>query len=252
MSESSIISKKISPPLTGVLIYIIAIFLMAIMDATAKWLTGAYPVSEIVMFRSVFAFVTFMFIIYKSNSGLNLKSSAWFFQITRGLLVAFTIANFFLSARHLPLANVTAISLANPFFMVLFCWILKWEKVSIVKMMIIAVGFSGVLLEINGIDFSFSYYSMIAVLSTVFYALAAVTTKYLSTKDSSIVTAFYTNVVIFIVSLLLISDEWKIPNLHDFTIFLLWVFLAGSVIICSPRHFGLRMYQLSHLSNIRC
>lgn len=147
---------------------------MANMDATTKWLIGAYPVSEIVMFRSVFAFVPFMFIIYKSNSGINLKSSACFFQITRGLLVAFTIATFFLSARHLPLAN--------PFFMVLFCWILKWKKVSIVKMMMVAVGFSGVLLEINSIDFSFSYYSMIAVLSTVFYALAAVTKKYLSTK----------------------------------------------------------------------
>ncbi|MDY4379458.1 DMT family transporter [Pectobacterium brasiliense] len=227
MNEPSITSKNTTPQITGVMIYIIAIFFMAVMDATAKWLTGSYPVSEIVFFRSIFAFIPLMVIIYKSKADFSLASSAIYYQIIRGILVAGTVATFFLSAKHLPLANVTAISLANPFFMVLFCWVLKWEKVSVIRMIIIAMGFSGVLIEINGVDLSFSIYSLIAILSTIFYALAAVMTKYLSKIDSSIVTAFYTNAVIFIVASILFSSAWKIPNLHDFAIFFMMGVAGG-------------------------
>jgi len=43
----------------------------------------------------------------------------WLLHLLPGALVLGTVVTFFFSVKELPLATVTAISLANPFFMVL-------------------------------------------------------------------------------------------------------------------------------------
>ncbi|MGN4072967.1 DMT family transporter [Burkholderia gladioli] len=218
MSESMSVAG--APKQTaGVAFYVLAIFLLAAMDASAKWLTEGYPVGEIAFFRAIFAFVPLIIAQARERKKLQLRSKVWPLHLLRGALVLGTVVTFFMSVKELPLATVTAISLANPFFMVLCSALLMREPVSKGRWMLISVGFVGVLIAIGGVALTASIFTAVAVLSALLYALAAVLTKHLARTESAILIAAYTNVSMLVLSMFSLSSHWAVPGMHDFLIF---------------------------------
>ncbi|QQC67893.1 DMT family transporter [Paraburkholderia ginsengisoli] len=211
----------------GIAFYVLAIFLLAAMDASAKWLTKGYPIGEIAFFRAVFAFVPLIIAQARERKPVELRSRLWPLHLLRGALVLGTVVTFFLSVKELPLATVTAISLANPFFMVLCSAILLKEPVSNVRWFLISLGFVGVLVAIGGVSLTASFYTAIAILSALLYALAAVLTKHLARTESAILIAAYTNVSMLVLSVFSLSSHWAMPGLHDFFIFALMGLAGG-------------------------
>lgn len=226
MSESMSVSAT-SKQSMGIALYVLAIFLLAAMDASAKWLTKGYSIGEIAFFRAVFAFVPLIIAQTRERKSFDFRSKIWPLHLLRGVLVLGTVVTFFVSVKELPLATVTAISLANPFFMVLCSAVLLKEPVSILRWILISLGFVGVLVAIGGISLTPSIFTVVAVLSALLYALAAVLTKHLARTESAILIAAYTNVSMLILSLFSLSSSWALPGWHDFLIFAMMGLAGG-------------------------
>jgi RarD protein len=217
----------------GTLLYMLAVMMLAIMDASAKWLSDDYSVFQIVLIRSFFSFLPILGLaIWNQKRQLNFLVSRdrILSHIVRGCLFAITFGSFVWSLKWLPLAEATGISLIAPIFMVLFGGILLKETIGFQKWLAIAIGLAGVLLVFQPGAGGPVFAKLLALLSALSFALVAISTRKLSSHDSSETIAFWTNTTLMTIGGVgvLFFSGWFAPSTNDLLIFLI-MGLAGGI-----------------------
>ncbi len=100
--------------LSGIACVAGAVSFFAIQDAIIKWMSGAYPLHEIVLVRATLAIVVTVFVM-RLEGGLHLLRSARpLMHLARGLLLLIANSCFFLALAVMPLADATAIFFIAP------------------------------------------------------------------------------------------------------------------------------------------
>jgi S-adenosylmethionine uptake transporter len=90
---------------TGMLLYLLGVFLFAANDALGKWLVADYSVGEVMLVRSVGAFA--ILVVLAKAQGRSLRvSGQWGLQIARILFLTVDTYCFFSGVQGLPLADV--------------------------------------------------------------------------------------------------------------------------------------------------
>ena len=222
MSVASVAAS--SPHRTrGILLYSLAIFLLAVMDASAKWLTHGYPVGEIIFFRSLFALPILLVLgLRHSSAPARLLATAHPWRhLLRGVVVMVTIVTFFMALRHLPLATVTVITLANPIFMLLLGLFWLGEQVGRRQWLAVGLGLIGVMVVCGLSGLQFNAYSLLAVASALSYALATLLTRQLSAHDSPATIAMLGTLLMLLFSGVSMGSDWQWPGLTDWLVLLL-------------------------------
>jgi RarD protein len=217
----------------GTLLYLLAVMMLAIMDASAKWLSDDYSVFQIVLIRSFFSFLPILGLaIWNQKRQLNFRVSRErvLSHIVRGCLFTITFGSFVWSLKWLPLAEATGISLIGPIFMVLLGGVLLKENIGIQKWLAIVIGLAGVLLVFQPGTGGPAFAKLLALLSALSFALVAIWTRKLSSHDSSETIAFWTNTTLMIIggAGVLFFSGWFKPSADDLLIFLL-MGLAGGI-----------------------
>lgn len=207
----------------GILLYSLAIFLLAVMDASAKWLTHGYPVGEIIFFRSLFALPILLVLgLRHSSAPARLLATAHPWRhLLRGVVVMVTIVTFFMALRHLPLATVTVITLANPIFMLLLGLFWLGEQVGRRQWLAVGLGLIGVMVVCGLSGLQFNAYSLLAVASALSYALATLLTRQLSAHDSPATIAMLGTLLMLLFSGVSMGSDWQWPGLTDWLVLLL-------------------------------
>ncbi|WP_027211427.1 DMT family transporter [Burkholderia sp. WSM2232] len=202
-------------------LYAIGVFLFAVMDALAKFLSSGYPTTQIVFFRSLFGCLFLLAIVLTHRGEVARHASLSPGLFVRGLTVVASLYLFFLSLRFLPLATATSLSLAAPLFMVVIGKVAIGEQVDNSRVASTAVGFGGVLL-IVGVPGSsvFNPYSLIGIAAAFLYALSAAQSRKLSSRHAPLTIAFSTNVVMLVASGISTVASWRSPPVGDLVIFL--------------------------------
>nr|WP_255640384.1 DMT family transporter [Aquitalea palustris] len=203
--------------------YSLAIFLLAVMDASAKWLTHGYPVGEIIFFRSLFALPILLVLgLRHSSAPARLLATAHPWRhLLRGVVVMVTIVTFFMALRHLPLATVTVITLANPIFMLLLGLFWLGEQVGRRQWLAVGLGLIGVMVVCGLSGLQFNAYSLLAVASALSYALATLLTRQLSAHDSPATIAMLGTLLMLLFSGVSMGSDWQWPGLTDWLVLLL-------------------------------
>ena len=229
----------------GILLYSLAIFLLAVMDASAKWLTRGYPVGEIIFFRSLFALPILLVLgLRHSSAPARLLATAHPWRhLLRGMVVLVTIVTFFIALRHLPLATVTVITLSNPVFMLLLSLLWLGEKVGRRQWLAVALGLLGVVVVCGWSGLQFNQYSLLAVGSALSYALASLLTRQLSSTDSPATIAMLGTLIMLAVSALTMGGDWQLPGWRDWLVLLLLGLSGGLANFVNA--LSLRYVQLS-------
>ncbi|RQO68665.1 hypothetical protein DBR44_14290 [Aquitalea sp. FJL05] len=221
----SVASVAATPPhrTRGILLYSLAIFLLAVMDASAKWLTHGYPVGEIIFFRSLFALPILLVLgLRHSSAPARLLATAHPWRhLLRGVVVMVTIVTFFMALRHLPLATVTVITLANPIFMLLLGLFWLGEQVGRQQWLAVGLGLIGVMVVCGLSGLQFNAYSLLAVASALSYALATLLTRQLSATDSPATIAMLGTLIMLLFSGMSMGGDWQWPGLADWLVLLL-------------------------------
>jgi S-adenosylmethionine uptake transporter len=214
---------KASSNAKGIGFLILAMLIISLQSVAVKWLGGSYPVLEMVVLRQLAALpFTLLFFRLEGKSGLPVTRS-FRLEFWRGMFLFLSYTTFMMGLAALPLAEVEAIRFSGPITITLLSVVLLREKVTLGRWLALAGGFLGVLLIVRPGAASFNAGSIFVLVSVLFYALTAISTRKLQAADSSATMAYYSSFVYLAAALVITpitAAVGEIPGAHPSLAFL--------------------------------
>lgn len=181
--------------LRGVLLFLTALLLFAVLDATAKHLTAFFAVPFMVWVRYLVHFVFMLATVAPGEKMALLSTRHPWLMILRALMLVGVTLFMQLALRTLPLAETSALVFTTPLLVALLAGPLLGEKVSGRVWIATAVGFAGALLiarpggALAGIGVAY------AAAAALCYALYQILTRKLVGSETQLRLLFYTALV---------------------------------------------------------
>lgn len=220
-------AKMPAPRLVGIACMVGAASVFATMDALVKWLVADYPVIQVIAFRSAFALVVVLPVLWISGLGQVATQRKWA-HLLRSLIGLIAIACFFQALNDLPLAQVTGIFFAAPLMMTALSVPLLKERVGPRRWAAVAAGFLGVLLIVRP-DRAMLNSGMVAALAgTVLYALVMVLIRDMSRTEKTVTIVFWFSLSSTLVSGAMAPWHWLPPSGLDFALLAAVGLLGGA------------------------
>lgn len=224
----------------GIALLVLSVGLFAVMDAAVKWLGASYSTFQIVFFRSFFAFVPLGFMIWRIGGlGQALVVRDRWGQALRCLFGLSSMIAFFYSYSQMRLADAIAIGFAAPIFITALSMPLLREAVGWRRWVACLVGFAGVMVMLKPGAGAFDPVALIALLGTLFYALAILWVRKLSRTESNISIITYFTVTTTLISALALPFVWLTPSLPDLALLIAVGILGGFAQIVMTQAFRL-------------
>ena len=203
--------------LQGITLFLIALFLFAAVDSTAKYLTAFFSVPLLVWARYFVHFVIMLLVVAPSTGREIIVTKKPWLMTLRGLSLVGSSIFIQLAFRNLPLAETTAIVFISPLLVALLAGPLLGEKLHLRNWLATLGGFSGVLLiarpggAMSGIGVA---YALAAALT---YALYQILTRKLSGSEPVLRQLFYTALVGSIAMSFVLPVYWTgiVPTLNQ-------------------------------------
>jgi S-adenosylmethionine uptake transporter len=247
-----------SNAIRGVGLLVLSLLIFSLQDIAIKWIGGDYPVSEIVLFRSIVALpAALLFVRAEGRRGLPTTRRRTL-EYTRGLCLFLSFTTYMLGLAALPLADVAAIRYSGPLMITALSVLFLGEKVEPRRWFALLVGFVGVLLIARVGSASFNLGSIFVLVSVLFYALSVLLTRRLRTTDSSATMAYYSSLVYVIgtavmvpltlavgevqahASVAFLFQAWHMPTPLD------WAIMSGlGLVWASGMYLMARAYSLA-------
>lgn len=181
--------------LRGILLFLTALLLFAVLDATAKHLTAFFAVPFMVWVRYLVHFVFMLATVAPGEKMALLTTRHPWLMILRALMLVGVTLFMQLALRTLPLAETSALVFTTPLLVALLAGPLLGEKVSGRVWIATAVGFAGALLiarpggALAGIGVAY------AAAAALCYALYQILTRKLVGSETQLRLLFYTALV---------------------------------------------------------
>ncbi len=188
-----------SPTLIGILCVVGASVAFSANDMTVKWLSGDYPLHQIVLVRAIVAMILTLAIIIPLEGGfVNLKTRRPFIHFLRGLAVVVANMTFFVGLVSLPLGEATAIFFMAPLFITAFSVVFLGETVGLRRWIAVLVGLCGVIIVLRP-GASFQWAALLPMVAALAYALLQIMTRKIGVTDKASTMAFYIQMTFIIV-----------------------------------------------------
>ena len=188
-----------------------AVAAFACLDCMAKYLGTHMPVSQVVGVRYVSAFLIALMFSNPINRPGLLRTGWPALQLGRSvLLLGSTVFNF-MAFRYLQLDEALAILFSTPFLVAILAGPVLGEWVGWRRWTAIMVGFVGVLVVVRPGMGGLQWAALLSLVSAFCYAGYSITTRMLSTTDSSETTLFYANLFGFVVMVPVLPFVWTAP-----------------------------------------
>jgi S-adenosylmethionine uptake transporter len=130
----------------GILFILAGMAAISLNDMLIKQLSGGYALHQIIFARASIALI-FTLVLVQLEGGISiLRTRNPILHGIRGLMLVISNMSFFVALSVMPLANVTALFFAAPLFITLLSIPLLGEKVGVMRMGAVVVGFVGVII----------------------------------------------------------------------------------------------------------
>lgn len=214
MQQTNVV-KAISLKVASALIF-------AVMAVLVRYLGTAYPIGQVVFFRSAFAIVP-VIVIYAWRRELEaaVRMGRPFGHVGRGLTAVGAMFCNFSALARLPVVDATAISFAAPLITVAMAALLLGERVRIYRWSAVIIGFAGVLVMLAPhLDFAGSEIASVSeaigaflgLTGAVFNSASVIQTRHLTKSESTSSIVFYFSLICAVAGLLTLPLGWNAPS----------------------------------------
>ncbi|MCV3270755.1 DMT family transporter [Roseobacter sinensis] len=189
----------------GIAFVIAGMVAISINDMLIKQLSGGYPLHQIVFLRSGIGIMFSLMMVQVEGGWRILKTRRPVLHLIRGLLIVVANMSYFVALAAIPLADATALFFAAPLFITVLSIPFLGEKVGVVRMSAVVVGFAGVVImqrpwaDTESLDAS-RIVLLLPVLSALTYALNQLMTRKLGVESKASALAVYIQAVFIVVS----------------------------------------------------
>lgn len=195
-----------SRPGAGIAFIVAGMIAISINDMLIKQLSGGYPLHQMVFLRSSIGIALSMVFVYFEGGVSLLKTRHPVLHSVRCIMVVASNMSFFVALAALPLADVTALFFAAPLFITVLSIPMLGEKVGVMRLTAVVVGFGGVILMQRPWEGSDSATAdrivlLLPVLAALTYAINQVMTRKLGATTKASALAVYIQGMFIIVSI---------------------------------------------------
>jgi drug/metabolite transporter (DMT)-like permease len=206
----------------GVLAMFVAVAAFSFMDALLKLFSAHYPALQVSAMRAAASLPFVIAPLLWRGRLADLKPHRPGLHLLRGLLGVVMLTTFIFALREQSIAEVYAIYMAAPLLIVLLAALTLGERVDLGRWLAIAVGMVGVLVILRPSTSGLELLAgLAAVVSSLCYAIAAITARLLTRTDRSSAMVFSFLGIIAVVCGALAAPGWvPIQPQH-------WAWIAG-------------------------
>jgi len=200
---------------------VIAMTLIPVLNAAAKYLTASYPVIQIVWARYAGHFI-YMVLAFAPRRGTSLLASSQpGMQIVRSTFLCISTGIYMTALHYVPLTTAAAVSFTGPFMVAAMAPLVLGERVGAMRWAAIVVGFLGALIVIRPGDDAVDKAAFLVFGSALFSALYQIMTRKLAAHDKAETSITYIALSGFILTTLPLPFFWTTPqNWTDVALFI--------------------------------
>ena len=223
----------------GIACVVGAITLFVLQDAVIKWLSGDYPLHEIVLVRAASAIAVTLFVMRLEGGVHLLRTRRLGLQLARSGLLVLANCAFYLALAAMTIAEATAIFFVAPLLITALSALMLHEPVGPRRWVAVCVGLVGVIVMLRPGEGVLRLVALLPIAAAAAYALMQVITRRLGTTERASTIAFYAqagfiaaSVAIGLVagdgrfapeddaSLAFLLRAWTVPSVRDAGLFL--------------------------------
>lgn len=187
----------------GIAFLVAGVAVFSIQDLILKLLSGAYPLHQAMLLRSLTA-IPFLLLLVHWEGGLrSLFTSGTRAMIWRGGVMFAAYTCYYLALAALPMATTVALYFSAPLFITILSVFFLAEKVGPRRWIALLAGFAGVLIMVRPGGAFFDWAALLPVISGLTYAISMIAARRLGTTETASALAFWGNAVFLLGAILL-------------------------------------------------
>lgn len=194
--------------LRGIILFLTALFLFAVSDATAKYMTVLFTI-PLLLFARYAILMFFLLVVAAPGMGREIvRTQRPWLMIGRALIQVASTVFMFLALRVLPLAESTALVFTSPLLVALLAGPLLGEKARIGNWLATFAGFAGVLLIVRPGSALAGVGAIYPLCSAFCFALYQILTRKLAASEPPLRQLFYIALVGTLTTACLLPSSW--------------------------------------------
>ena len=200
---------------SGVSFMILSSLLSALNGAVAKILGEEISALEIVFFRNLIGVLLILLML--KHTPAKLKGGSPHLLILRGLFGFTAMLFFFYTITKIPLGEAVTLNKTSPIFVTILAFFLLHERLDIVGLFSLFIGFVGVILITKPFGIEFGVAQVLGILGGFFAAAAYTTIKKIKhIYDSRVIVLSFMGTGVVVPFFLFIISEFYSPKNLDF------------------------------------
>ena len=235
-----------STRLIGICCALAAVTIFSTQDMAIKWLSGGYPLHEIVFIRGCVAICVTLAIMVPLEGGYrNLLSKRLGLHLLRGFALVIGNMTFFAGLASLPLAEAVAIFFTAPLIITLLAVPMLGERIGVLRISAVVAGLIGATIIMRPGSSAFQVAAILPLIAAVAYSLMTIMTRKLGVAEKASTMSFYIQLMFILASaaMWLVAGDGRFAGSGDPSLeFVLraWVWPSNSdfAIICAVGFFN--------------
>jgi drug/metabolite transporter (DMT)-like permease len=215
------------PSRTGLTLALAAFLLLALQDATVKWLVQTVPVWQILFVRSVIVVMGCLAAGGRPLARQAIATPARALLLRRGVVTLTAWFCFFTAARGLPLGELVTLWFTAPMVVALLAAPLLGERVGRIRWIAIGIGFLGTVLIADPSTLSVSVSTVLVLFGAVCWGYGLVLTRLIARQEPSLVQMLFNNAFFLVATGIGCLMTWHPPTLTEALLLLVVALLGG-------------------------
>lgn len=228
-----------SADLRASILMITAFCIFSAMAVFMRMISDRIAVPQVILMRQIMAFVL-MAPWFWSSRQVIMHPTGLTLHLARGFLAVGAMMCGLTAVVHIPLADATAISMAEVVIATVFAAVILREPVGWRRWTATAVGFLGVVVMIRPFGTGFDAYALVALAGSMCGAASMIALRMGSGHDTTVTVLFWQGMVITILSAPIAILNWVTPTPHEAMVLVLMglIFTVGSWLFTAAIRLG--------------